>query len=165
MSFPVRHPFPPINLGDPVNPDRLLDPTSFVRTQGWRIWEPEASGLTVGNGVFTGAYLLLERQLVEVVFDFTFGSTSTFTGLLELAVPVPESGMYNANTAVGTAHIRDGASASYECAVYLTPGSGLVVRVLGTAGNHANYVTVSDTVPMAWASGDTLRGSARYRPA
>lgn len=129
----------------------------------WTNWTPTVSGFTVGTGSWIARYT--ERGgLVTSTFRLTYGATSTFTGLLEVTVPVAVDAGY-VNHSVGTCHIRDGASASYEAAVYVNSTDEFVIRVLGAAGTHVNYVSVSDTVPMTWASGDTLKFTATHERA
>jgi hypothetical protein len=138
------------------------------------VWTPAISGVgwAIGNGSTEGRYTLMEEgQVLQLWGKITFGSSSTFGSGAALSVDLPvmafpwtsSEGSFNSGhpsdlTMVGIADIFDtSAPLHYTVPVKTgaTTGANLVVlHGIGAGG----YVT--NTVPMTFASGDTIQFTA-----
>lgn len=125
-------------------------------------WTPTvASGLTVGNGTWTGSYIVKEKWC-KARFSFTFGSTSSTTGAL-LLNPVAINTAYPAFTTCGVAMFYDvsaGGAGRFPGALYVNSTASSGVGSFGFCGPTG--AQQSGTSPMTWATGDVLSGLLEF---
>ena len=110
-----------------------------------------SGSVTIGNGTLTGNYFQL-NDLVVVQYLFTWGSTtsSTTSGLWLFSVPVA-----NATRGNATGRILDAGSTYYRV-TGLASTNKMVLQATDTGSE------VARTVPMTWATGDTLNCTFIY---
>ncbi len=133
----------------------------------WTSWTPTPnSGLTVGNGVWAGAYLQVGKD-IKARFSFTLGTTSSVTGVIVIQFPILVSSTYAVTSCVGSAAITDASAGSAgrfsgTCHLTSTVAGGVGAFAFGgsTTGQQANA-----TNPMTWASTDILTAVLTYEAA
>lgn len=127
----------------------------------WTAWTPTvSSGLTVGNGSWTGAYLR-EGKSVKARFSFTMGSTSAVTGGVFLVFPVAPSSSEIALSCCGSAFYYGGSTATKLAGSLLvnTPAGS------GSFGFATPTGQISATVPFTWANTHVFSGKLIYEAA
>lgn len=136
-------------------------PNSILAAEAWSSWNPTSTGITVGNGSIAAYYKQIGK-IVTFSYRFTFGSTSSITGNINVTVPVGESS--NASyTPVGVM-IQDSGTG------YLI-GQGVIISgafwiyATNTGSSYGSGSSFSSTVPITWATGDTLTISGTYEAA
>jgi len=131
----------------------------------WTSWTPTvASGLTVGNGVWTGAYIQVGKS-IRARFSFTLGTTSSVTGAILLLYPIAISASYPTFTNTGAASLYDLSATTTgrlpaTVSVNSTASSGVGSFLFSCTGGQANA-----TVPFTWATGDQFSGTLDYEAA
>lgn len=125
-------------------------------------WTPTvASGLTVGNGVWTGSYIVKEKWC-KANFSFTMGTTSSVTGAILLLNPVAIRTTYPAFSNQGVGSLYDLSATTtgrLPCTISVnsTASSGVGSFLFSTSGGQANA-----TVPFTWATGDVFSGTLEF---
>lgn len=131
----------------------------------WTSWTPTvASGITVGNGTWTGSYLQVGKT-VQARFAFTFGSTSSFTTPVLVFPPVAISSGYAVLENCGSCTVYDtsaGTAGRFTATLFVTSTSA---STYGTFAMSTNGPQVTSTSPMTWATGDVLSGTLLYEAA
>jgi hypothetical protein len=153
-----------------ARPDSLLEFTTDGST--WRYvplstlttaWTPTVvSGLTVGNGVWTGGWWIQAGPLVTAHFHFAFGTTTSVTGVMVIAFPVAISTNYAITANCGSASITDASTGSAgrfsaTCHVAHSAAPGDFAFGGSTSGLQANA-----TNPMTWTTSDQLTATVQY---
>jgi hypothetical protein len=119
---------------------------------------PFATGLTAGNGTWTGEYHRSDGW-IDIRGRFTFGSTSAVTGSITFTMPIAP---YDA-TITGLCQVNLYDDSAGQLNLGSTSNSGtptiLVARTDGTYGSVAN---TSSTVPWTWATTDRIDITGRY---
>lgn len=116
-------------------------------------WTSTGTGPTIGDGTITGSYVLKNR-LVTMEFRFVIGgTTSTGTGTYSWTLPLTAA---NAGRFTGMALILDSGTAYFP--------SGVIVDTTTTfqVGTTTSSSSAGASVPMTWASGDTMRVTVTY---
>lgn len=133
-----------------------------IFSSAWTAWTPTWTNLTVGNATVDAKYVQ-RGKLVAVKLLFTFGSTSSISGTVSFSAPVtpvagPQGGM-----PAGLVTIRDtSANKNYRGAFNVTSVSDLGLRVDQTDGTYSFSTALSSTIPMTWATGDTIALEGTY---
>jgi hypothetical protein len=117
----------------------------------WTAYTPTFTGLTLGNGVVTGAYQVVGKT-VNFRCGVTWGSTTAATGVWFPSVPVTALSNFTSPT-VG--FIFDNSAVLWNACTYV-PGSYLIA---GASGR------INATIPWTWAVGDIVEVSGTYEAA
>lgn len=119
-------------------------------------------GWIQGNGTFDCAYSLVNKQC-DVNIVFTSGTTTTY-GASSLTFTTP-SGATPTKSFVGQCRVFDtSAGVSYTGEVLVTAGGTLTPLVTPAAAGGSNR-GVTSTIPMTFATGDSVVVTARYEAA
>ena len=122
-------------------------------------WSPTFSGLTVGNGTLTARYTQIGK-LVNFIFIFRLGSTSSVSGRIDVSVPVAEA----RNTAPFTAQFDDSGVGS--TAGYVSIESGyFATRAMNSSGTYTTLGDTTASVPFTWANLDFIYFTGTYEAA
>lgn len=126
---------------------------------------PTITNFTTGNGAVGGAY----NQIGKMVFyraNFTFGSTSAVAGAVTISLPVT-SISYSANRhqiGYGIAY-DDSATTAYKLAVVWATTTTATVWAVNAASTNSLLSALSSTVPITWATSDTMQVELIYEAA
>ena len=126
-----------------------------------------AAGLTIGNGVGTGAYCRV-NDFVHVYGIFTLGSTSAVTSGIDLNVPVNiNSGMLSTNMVYGFVNLFGSATSARVDGgtIYNGTATSVLLRAQLATGTYVSSATLSATVPFTWAVNDKILWNLYYRAA
>lgn len=130
----------------------------------WDTWAPALSGFTLGNGTIIAKYLQMGKT-IHYRLTFTAGSTSTFTSTFTVTLPVQMQSDYSGGT-LGAGFLVDasvGSSSRTGATVHpASVGSNTAALVVDRIASNA---LVTNAVPWAWATGDTLSMSGTYEAA
>lgn len=130
----------------------------LIHTGNWKAFTPSWTNITVGNGTSTGKYTIIGKTVLYTAV-IQFGSTTSISGSVTLAVPItqenPPSG---AGLVLGQVMINDSGTTLYF-GNHLASGT---VTVGTTNGTYLGYTTLSSTVPMTWTTGDQLAVTGWY---
>lgn len=119
------------------------------------VWANTGTANTQGNAVMSGRYRLSGRLMTFTII-FTFGSTSA-SGSLVFTFTLPGTAT-TAGQVAGTASVVD-ASAGGAYAGVITLTTTTVFSIYNT---NAISTGIGNTVPMVWASGDSVQASGTY---
>ena len=139
-------------------------------SSAWTSYTPTFSaaggGAAIGNGTITGFYKQRGKTIVGRA-SFTAGSTTTF-GSADLWISVPP-GLNPVSTGIngiGTGWIVDtSAGAYYQIFVDNFSAGQFTPRVFIASGTYAQIGTATSTVPMTFATGDTINFYFSYEVA
>ena len=125
----------------------------------WTSYTPTLVGFTLGNGTMTAKYHRVGKT-IEYRVVIVFGSTSTWTSVFGISLPVTPHADYVVHAAIGRAAFYDTSvgAASREGGVAMS--NGVDTLILATSPGP-----VSNTVPFTWANGDHLSVSGSYEAA
>jgi len=156
-----------LKLDDFGTPDDNADLDVSVSAHGltpklwassWQSFSPAfASGVTVGDGTLTGAYIQIGKT-VHFRVRFVLGSTSAITGAIIFTLPVAVAS-YGSPTLIGFVNLID---ASPVNAYQGNVNNSGVIKVLDTSGAYAFGANLSSTVPFTWASTDIITFQGTY---
>jgi hypothetical protein len=125
------------------------------------------SGVTIGNGVGTGAYCRV-NDFVHVYGIFTLGTTSEVTGGISVDVPIQiNSGMRSTNMMYGFVNLFDASAAERYDGATLFDGTAtsVALRVQVSTGTYVSSTAVSATVPFDFTTSDKILWNLYYRAA
>ena len=126
-----------------------------------------ASGVTIGDGVVSGAYCRV-NDFVHVYGIFTLGSTSAVTGAVDLNVPVNINvGMQSTNMVYGFVNLFDASAAARVDGgtLFNATATSVALRVQTASGTYVSSSALSATVPFTWAVNDKILWNFYYRAA
>jgi hypothetical protein len=131
---------------------------------GWTAFTPSWTNLTVGDGTNAGYYAMAGKTTILRV-AFTFGSTSSVSGGIIMALP-STSVAYTAYTPLGWAHLLDSdASRLYQCAPTYNTTTSLVLYAYTVSGSAIFHAGTGTTSPFTWAVNDSIVFQAVYERA
>jgi hypothetical protein len=125
------------------------------------------AGVTIGNGVGTGAYCRV-NDFVHVYGIFTLGSTSAVTAAIDLDVPVQiNAGMRSTTMMYGFVNYLDASTSDRVDGATLFNGTAtsIALRAQLSSGTYVSSVATSGTVPFTWATSDKILWNLYYRAA
>jgi hypothetical protein len=127
----------------------------------WTSFTPTWSGITIGNGTNSAAYLKVGKH-VAFRASFTLGSTSAITGSIGVQFPVTAISLFSG---VFVGFFQD-TGAGWSPAICISgDGSGIALYASAAAGAYVNANLTSSTVPHTWASTDVVSVSGVYQAA
>ena len=113
-------------------------------------WKGDSADPSLGNGTLTGRVRISGRA-ITVTIQLTCGSTTTYgTGNWYFNLPAPYTVWVAKDETQGSARILDTGTAFFAATADMAAGSKNIY-VTPSAANSVNA-----TVPMTWATGDTL---------
>ena len=121
----------------------------------WTAYTPTLTNITIGNGTLDFSYLQIGK-LVIVRGKFTFGSTSSISGLMTFSLPVTSVAAHN-TFYQATGQIEDNGTTEYMATLTQETTTTVSVSAIGTSGTYGQRVSTSSTVPMTWATNDAFR--------
>lgn len=130
----------------------------------WTTYTPTLNNVTLGSGYTLSAAYAQIGKTVVVQFYFALGATSAITGDVNFSLPINQASS-NRSASVGTCVVTDSSPATrYPGTVLLsgTPGYAFI-RVGNAAGTYLTQVAVSSTVPMTWATADSISTTIIYQ--
>jgi hypothetical protein len=134
-------------------------------TSAWESWSPTYSGISIGDGTAT-AFCKKIGKTVHFVHTIICGSTTAITTFPQFSLPYNRSSNYTATvTIVGTTIFNDGGVFYIGVSGLLTSAQSIALRVMGSAGTYANWVSPTSTVPFVIASGDQIVSTGTYESA
>lgn len=126
----------------------------------WASYTPSLSGLTIGDGTLTGAFVRIGDTVLFRV-SIVFGSTTAITGNVTVGLPTTAASA----AFVSTGMLEDSGSARYVAFTFATT-TGVEIYPLDTSGTYGRLNNVlSATVPFTWTTGDFIRLSGAYEAA
>ena len=119
----------------------------------WISFTPSFTNFTLGNGTRGGLYRRVGEFTIEIVAQFTFGSSSSISAGLGLTLPASLSGDGATTTQIVPAMAWDNSGAAgYSGHAKLQSGGGTALdRFFGP-----NTTQWNGTVPFTWATSDFL---------
>lgn len=112
-------------------------------------WVPTVTNFTKGNGTEVARYIRIGAT-VHCLWDFTFGSSSSISGLPTISLPVAIA----YSEVSGQAIMADTGTATYLGRVAGTNPVQLLVEI--ASGTYTSVVSPSATIPHAWAATDRI---------
>jgi hypothetical protein len=137
--------------------------TPAAASYTWTSYTPTFTNLTVGNGTLDAKYLRIDNKLMFVRLQLDFGSTTSISGSVWLSLP---SGSTSSKFVPTTCWYNDSGTASYTGVAYTSVSDTNIY--LGAIKSDSTYTTVanlSSTVPMTWATNDSIRFLITYEEA
>ena len=125
------------------------------------------AGLTIGNGVGTGAYCRV-NDFVHVYGIFTLGSTSAVTAGISLNLPVNmNSGLETGSMMYGLVNYFDASTNERYPGETVYPGNNFstALRVQLSSGTYVSSTASSATAPFTWTTSDKIVWNLYYRAA
>jgi len=134
----------------------VRDPFTGIQA-AWTGWTPTWTNLTVGNGALVPRFLQIGKTIVGKL-TFTLGTTSAITGAVRFTLPVSPS-VFTTNVVmpIGQAFIVDVSVPTRFRRTVCLDGVNSTATI-----DDDSFVSISGTVPMTWATGDTLALSFNY---
>lgn len=110
----------------------------------WSTWTPTWTNLTIGNGTWAGRFVV-DRGVLHCYGRFTFGSTTTVTGVFHPSMPVP---LTSQGTQVSPAWAFDSSAVQWRAGAF-------------TPSNYFLFDTgrAAAAAPFVWATGDIVQFS------
>ena len=136
-----------------------LDASEYT---AWTAFTPTYNNVTVGNGTNTGIYMRI-GDLVFIQMELIFGSTTAFTGTVEIDYPVSPDNT-PPNILGGSSTFEDTGAATYWGPVQAF-GTFFVPRRANVTGVTIAASAVNATAPFTWTTNDKLRLNFYYRGA
>ena len=128
----------------------------------WQLWTPTLTNITKGNGNIQSRYIQI-GELIVAQFIFVLGSTSAMGTNGEVSAPVTMSSTAD-NFPIGVCSMIDSGGSLYLGTVLEVGGKFRPAAHVASA-THVTATGTSATVPMTWASGDTLSFTVTYEAA
>lgn len=140
-----------------------LDWKTAAEQYPWTSFTPSTNNITVGNGSRVGRYQQIGKT-VHCYFNFTFGTTSAFTGQISFNVPVtPSASLAYATLFYGTAY--DYGAASYPLSWTMVGGT-VYGAPTNASGTYAQATPdVNATVPFTFGNLDSVSAYITYEAA
>jgi hypothetical protein len=123
--------------------------------------------VTVGNGSTNYALYVQLNDLVIVQVQFTLGSTSAVTGLVDISLPVTadEPGG-EPQVTMGFGRVFDASTSSvYWITPYTVGSTAARLYVSNASSTYAFRSNISSTVPISWTTGDSFQVMMMYKAA
>jgi len=131
-----------------------------LKWQGaWTTYTPTIANFVRGNGTETARYSRVGNT-VNLLYRFTFGSTSSISGRPEISLPVNQS----ENNVITPVRILDAGTAVFFGMATLA-GNNAFIELQATNGTYSAQAFPDATNPMTWTTGDQFAFQATYEVA
>jgi hypothetical protein len=138
----------------------LADSATGIES-AWTAYTPTITNLTLGNGVLVARYKKIGKT-VFVEARVVFGSTTSISGSPIFYLPsnqnLPLNGRANVVILDSGANYFKGMSADVST-------NNFYIYAELASGSYVSYASISSTVPMTWATNDTISISFFYEEA
>jgi hypothetical protein len=121
-------------------------------------WTPTLTKVTVGNGVFSAREYIKIGKQVFVIFNFTFGSTTTVASGDILISNLPFA---NGGSGTGSAWLFNSGTGAYNMNAVLPSSTSNDFRIASGVTNGTDSITNSS--PFTWAVNDRINFAGVYR--
>lgn len=142
-----------------VTATKIGTDSSFASTSS----APTITNFTTGNGTVTGSYQQIGKRVWGRA-KFAFGSTSAVGGAITISLPVTSIAYTADRTQLGYGIAYDD-SATAIFPVIVAWASTTTVKVWNLNMGSTSPNAISSTVPMTWATSDTLDVEFNYEAA
>lgn len=129
----------------------------------WTSYTPEWTNLNVGNGSSAGRYCRL-NDLVFMQVELLWGSTTDITDNVWVSFPLP-CARFRPDGSNGQIFFEDADGSDYHGVTRRVSGRSLQVLAWDTSGTYLRGVSITNSIPFTWVSGDRLLISHWYQPA
>jgi hypothetical protein len=144
-----------------LRPDSTASTGLKWDNDAWTSYTPTITNLTLGNGVLIARYKKIGKT-VFVEARVVFGSTTSLTGSPIFYLPssqyLPLNGRANVVILDSGANYFKGMSADVSTNYFY-------IYAELASGSYVSYASISSTVPMTWATNDTISISFFYEEA
>jgi hypothetical protein len=137
--------------------------TGLKYTGAWTSFTPSFTNVTKGNGSFAGKYCQIGK-MVFVKVNFNFGTTTSFSGPVQMAAPITGSGTIQYGLQSGLT-ILDSGTAWYAGLLGVSSEGGVELFVGTTGSTYLGRTEINATTPMTWTDGDQFWFSYYYEAA
>ena len=133
---------------------------------GWQDWSPSYTNLTIGDGTVIARYIHI-GTLVHAYFHFVLGSTSVVGTGPRVSVPLsPNTNFTDVTQSVGTVLFRDDSlSDSWAGTLRIRDGVDFEPMRSDADLTYTEYVAMTSSTPITWATSDVISFSATYEAA
>jgi hypothetical protein len=128
----------------------------------WTSWTPTWTNLTVGNGAHVARYTQVGK-LVTINMRFTLGSTSSVGTGPYFTIPVQKT--TDPSFINGVAEFRDATGAFWFGFCKAQDSTHMSIVGINGATTGSQWLNITATSPMTWASGDIISVMATYEAA
>lgn len=139
--------------------------STLLPNLGWITYTPSNDNVTLGNGTETARYYRIGK-LVCVSYRLTFGSTTSFTGTVNIGLP-STSVSYAAGVGIST----DSGTSNFNLFPVVDPASAKAVLRSQSIGTHTGTQyprwdnATNSTTPFTWTTNDVVSFSIVYEEA
>lgn len=131
----------------------------------WTSWTPTLTNITVGSGTSVGAYQRVGRT-IHYRWKFTYGAGSAVGTGPTFTLPVAPAAFYTANFPMHNAvHMLDSGTTVFRGTTEFSSGSTVTILAAGAGASVVDRVSITSSVPMTWATGDTIMITGTYEAA
>ena len=121
----------------------------------WVSYTPTLSNITLGNGTLAARYALFGKTMFFYI-QFTLGSTSAIGSDPSFSFPSGISSAFTQNSPFGFGSTSSIGGVRYPLLVYSSGSTIFSPRALNAASTYLSHVAVGASIPVTWASGNTM---------
>jgi hypothetical protein len=125
-------------------------------------YTPTWNNLTVGNATQNFRFMRVNK-LVYVRGLFTFGSTTSMSGVPNFSLPV--TAFSTSQYYLGTSYLLDAGNVVYFGSLTYLNTTNIEINVINAASTYAVAQAISTTVPFTWGNTDIIRVEFVYEAA
>lgn len=134
--------------------------SKLIPNTGWVTYTPTNDSVTLGNGTQTARYYRIGK-LVCVSYRLTFGSTTSFTGTVNIGLPST-----SVSYAAGVGILTDSGSSNYGLEIVVDPNSAKAALRGHTVSTYTRWDNPTNaTTPFTWTTNDVVSFSVVYEEA
>jgi hypothetical protein len=135
--------------------------TGLKYSGAWTTWTPSVTNFVKGNGTEVARYAQVGKT-VFIEYSFTFGSTSSISGLPAIPLPINYKGSLPF-APVGNVMFEDRDTAFYFGSVMIQASNNWFLCYLDKVdGTYTRDAGPSATVPFTWATNDRFLATLNY---
>lgn len=162
-DFPLGTFDPGVTLIPSINEDGDCEVVTIDPGGLWQSYTPTFAGVTVGSGTIAGQWTRI-GDTIHFIASFTFGSGSTVTGPVTVSLPIAIDAIAINNHSLFNAEIFDSAPtpAYYPATCFYASTTTVGIRATNSAGTYTLGTAITSTIPITYATGDTITVSGTY---
>jgi len=134
----------------PFSSGNVLTAAQLNSIGAYTAYTPTFAGFTVGNGTVNTRYTQVNK-LVHFYGRVALGSTSAFTGPLDITVPIAINAASAVLDTIGTCGAYNGSLLFYGAPINLF-NTNIRCTFFNSAGTYVTNSDTSATVPFTWAN-------------
>jgi hypothetical protein len=127
----------------------------MLQTGSWTSYTPTLANLTLGNGTLNARYAVVGKTLF-FYFQLTLGSTSAVGSGPTISFPAGITSALANNAPFGFGTTSSIGGNRYAFVLYQNSSSNYSPRVLNASATYIAHESVTATVPVTWATGQTM---------